>query len=127
MESEITASNIKFFRNIESMPFENLRTEILENKIDLIVVDLNISKVLSSVDFGEELETFQLDDHTLKLISFVENGHNLIPPIIINIAGKKWSIFDGKHRIALCLKLKIETIPFLLRKRDLQNIEPLID
>jgi hypothetical protein len=127
MVPEIKASKIKFHRDLKCMPFENLRTEILENKIDLTVVDLNISKVISSLDFGEELEIFQLDEHMLNLISFIENGHTLIPPFIINIEGEKWSIFDGKHRIALCFKLNIETIPFLLRKRDLKNIESLID
>lgn len=127
MRLGINATKIKFHSNIESMPFENLRTQMLYNNMDLTLVELNISKVLSSVDFGEDLETFQLDEHSKNLICFVENGNDLIPPFIINISGEKWKILDGKHRIALCIELKFETIPFLIRKGDLKNIAPLIN
>ena len=118
----IQSLEVAFIKEIADMPFQNLRTEITDNKDDLITIDLEISKVIALTDFGSELYNYILDEHTKNLIIFIQNGNKLIPPLIINVIGNKWTILDGKHRIALCIKLGLSEISFLIRKKDLGNI-----
>jgi len=119
---KIKSLEVAFIKEIADMPFQNLRTEITDNKDDLITIDLEISKVIALKDFGSELYNYTLDEHTKNLIIFIQNGNKLIPPLIINVIGNKWTILDGKHRIALCIKLGLSEISFLIRKKDLGNI-----
>jgi hypothetical protein len=119
---KIKSLEVAFIKEIADMPFQNLRTEITDNKDDLITIDLEISKVIALTDFGSELYNYTLDEHTKNLIIFIQNGNKLIPPLIINVIGNKWTILDGKHRIALCIKLGLSEISFLIRKKDLGNI-----
>jgi hypothetical protein len=119
---KIKSLEVAFIKEIADMPFQNMRTEITDNKDDLITIDLEISKVIALTDFGSELYNYTLDEHTKNLIIFIQNGNKLIPPLIINVIGNKWTILDGKHRIALCIKLGLSEISFLIRKKDLGNI-----
>jgi len=118
----IQSLEVAFIKEIADMPFQNLRTEITDNKDDLITIDLEISKVIALTDFGSELYNYILDEHTKNLIIFIQNGNKLIPPLIINVIGNKWTILDGKHRIALCIKLGLSEISFLIRKKDLGKV-----
>ncbi len=119
---KIKSLKVEFIKEISDMPFHNLRTEITDNKDGLMTIDLDISKMITLTDFGAELYEFNFDEHTKNLIKFIQNENKLIPPFIINIAGNKWTIWDGKHRIALCIKLGFTKMPFLIRKKDLDKI-----
>ena len=118
----IQSLKVTFIKDIADMPFQDLRTEMTDNKDDLITIDLDISKVIALTDFGFELYNFIIDDRTKNLIIFIQNGNKLIPPHVINVIGNKWTILDGKHRIALCVKLGLSAITFLIRKKDLGNL-----
>jgi len=118
----IQSLKVTFIKDIADMPFQDLRTEMTDNKDDLITIDLDISKIIALTDFGFELYNFIVDDRTKNLIIFIQNGNKLIPPHVINVIGNKWTILDGKHRIALCVKLGLSAITFLIRKKDLGNL-----
>ncbi|NDC31226.1 MAG: hypothetical protein EBZ58_09885 [Bacteroidetes bacterium] len=123
---KIQTLKVEFIIEIADMPFHDLRTGISDSKDDLTTFDLDISKVIGCTDFGSDLYNFIIDEHTKNLVRFIHKGNKLIPPEIINISGDKWTILDGKHRIALCIKLGITKIPFLIRKRDLSKVLNLI-
>lgn len=123
---KIQTLKVEFIKEIADMPFHDLRTEITDSKDDLTTFDLDISKVIGCTDFGSDLYNFIIDEHTKNLVTFIHKGNKLIPPVIINISGDKWTILDGKHRIALCIKLGITKIPFLIRKSDLSKVLNLI-
>lgn len=122
----INKSNLRFLNKKSEMPIEDLRTEITENIInDYELITLEINKVLNHVSNGESYKSFECDDRMIELINFIKKGNKLIPPIIRNINDNIWAILDGQHRIGLCVKLGIKSIPFLVRSDQMKYIQPL--
>lgn len=68
-------------------------------------------------------------DRTItKLISYIEDGNTLCPPIIdftfVQLTNSEvFALYDGNHRIALSRFLKYEKIPFIVRKTNLERIK----
>ena len=121
MELIIDQKEVKFFNDIKCMPFDKLRTEFYEDISKLTVVVLDIEKVLCNIEnkaMSNNLRSFVIDEHMSELIKFIKKRNLLIPPLI-NFIGSDAIIKDGKHRIALCIHLKIKGIPFLIRNCDI--------
>jgi len=72
-------------------------------------------------------ETCRNDRKITKLISYIEEGNILCPPIIdftfVELTNTEvFALYDGNHRIALSRFLKIKEIPFIIRKTNLKRI-----
>ena len=68
-------------------------------------------------------DTRRNDGKITKLISHIEEGKSVCPPIIdftIDDLTKKeiFAFYDGNHRAALCRFLGLQSIPFIVRKSN---------
>jgi len=57
----------------------------------------------------------------VRLLDFIENGNNLIPPIF-TIPNDTLLVIDGNHRFALFRFLKIIEIPFIIKKTEIKQL-----
>jgi hypothetical protein len=114
---------LNFVTDIALMDFSKLRTDNVPDyeRPELIeVVNLDVMKVLNSLDNGRdfEREKFNLNNNMHELLKLVENGERIIPPLIVHIHSNKWALIDGNHRFALINFLGITNAPFLIRKAN---------
>ena len=121
--------NIEFHTDICKMPFHELRTQFYENIDNLEVVKLSLVKVLNAIDDG--ITRFpsgkiNSDESTLNLITLINKEVKIIPPFIVMVNMNLWTIYDGQHRIGLCLNIGLKEIPFLIRKDNTNYVSELI-
>ena len=72
--------------------------------------------------------TCRCDRKITELISYIEEGNTLCPPIIdftfVQLTNSEvFALYDGNHRIALSRFLKYDKIPFIIRKTNLERIK----
>ena len=127
LQLELNNLQLVFYNEIKEMPFHELVTKMNENFLsDYLIVKLKIEKVISKINGGiVQYTEFCLDKKMENLISFINTGNKIIPPILINISKNNWKILDGQHRVALSIFLNKIEIPFLLRKQHFKLIEEL--
>ncbi|MCP2027396.1 hypothetical protein L1276_002553 [Flavobacterium sp. HSC-32F16] len=92
---------------------------------EFTVINLNLENVVAAYcDVVEDvfpcnnLWTIHTDESIARLIETIEKGTQLVPPIL-NITNAEVNIVDGKHRVALCRYLGLQTIPFLVKNDQL--------
>lgn len=96
---------------------------------EFTMIHLNLENVLTAYcDVVEhvfpqnELWTIRSNENIAQLIEIIENGTLLVPPIL-NVTDERADVLDGKHRVALCRYLGLETIPFLVKNDQLELAE----
>jgi hypothetical protein len=67
-------------------------------------------------------DTDRNDRRLTMLISYIQEGKSLCPPII-SCTNEALTIKDGNHRIALSRFIGLEKIPFIVSKKDLNFIK----
>lgn len=66
------------------------------------------------------------DVKIIKLVEHLQSGKKVIPPVIRFVGGKYPIMFDqGNHRFALARFLKLEAMPFIMEKSDIDKIKAL--
>lgn len=113
---------------------DKLNDEIINRlKNDYCIKELLLNKVVGNYCTNPD-EIFPLDnlwqirqEHNIaRLIDYVENHDDVIPPIIKPMEESSLSIIDGHHRIALSRYLKLERIPFIIEKKYLKFADELL-
>ena len=117
--------------------FSKVQIEGFENFEENFTVEyLSINRILKfHCDNDEEVfpknklwNTCRCDRKITKLISYIEEGNTLCPPIIdfafVQLTNSEvFALYDGNHRIALSRYLNKVKIPFIIRKSNLQRIK----
>tara|TARA_R110002050_G_scaffold36752_1_gene91771 strand:+ start:352 stop:903 length:552 start_codon:yes stop_codon:yes gene_type:complete len=124
--------DVFFYENLSKEKFYNLENNYIIEILDLDkVVDLNCGgKVNSNKAYPKDKlwGTIRLDSNITKLIKYIKSGKILCPPVIIYrpneySSGKDiFTICDGNHRIALSRFLGLKTIPFIIKKEEIDKI-----
>jgi len=130
--------------NISEVDKEFLKSKInipgLDNfEENFTVVNLNLSNILNyhceSVESANSIfpitqlwDTCRNDRLITKLILHIEEGKTVCPPVIdftfVELTKTEvFVIYDGNHRIGLSRFLGLESIPFIIRKNNLDRIQ----
>lgn len=117
--------------------FSKVKVDGFENFEENFTVEyLNLDRILNYHCENDEKvfpkdklwDTCRNNRKITKLISYIEKGNTLCPPIIdftfVELTNTEvFALYDGNHRIALSRFLKIKEIPFIIRKTNLQRIK----
>jgi hypothetical protein len=117
--------------------FSKVKIDGFDNFEENFTVEyLNIDRILNYHCENDEQvfprnelwNTCRCDRKITKLISYIEEGNTLCPPIIdftfVQLTNSEvFALYDGNHRIALSRFLKNEKIPFIIRKTNLERIK----
>jgi hypothetical protein len=76
----------------------------------------------------DKLFGIRTDAKIIRLIEYLQQGGKVTPPIIRYIDYKLPIMFDqGNHRFALSRFLKLNDMPFIIEKKDIEKIKALFD
>ena len=120
---------MNFETEIEKMNFKKLVTEFNGKPEDFLVVEIAFECLKSILDVNIDkrfpTEELYIDQRMQNLIDYAYLGSKIIPPELRFLPDGRCIVFDGQHRFGLARRLKLERIPFLVKRHDVKLVERL--